>query len=116
MIMYVRETTSFDYTTSMKGWGNGYVIIDFSHPYWGLSSWDAYGEENQITRGPLNVHGGITAERKVNKDGWIPDSHWEFGFDTAHSGDTLETWPKERVELETKELFCQLMEIETGEL
>ena len=116
MIMYVKETTAFDYTTLKKGWGNGYVIIDFSHPYFGLTEWDAYGQKNQIIRGPLNVHGGITFEQLVDRHDWIPRSHWTLGFDTAHSGDTLETWPKERVELETKELFCQLMEIEMGEL
>jgi len=86
-----------------RGWGNGYVFIDFSHPLW--------GDEAKKELFPICIHGGITFSQAVNGN-----SMWGIGFDTAHYNDTLQNWPKERVELETKELFCQLMEIEIGEL
>lgn len=118
MEMYMKETPSVrDILQYGPGWGNGYVFLTFSHPWWGLSTWDSYKEGDHFHKEViLNVHGGITYERTVDRDGWIPGSHWGFGFDTSHYGDNLRNWPKERVELETKELFCQLMEIEMGEL
>jgi hypothetical protein len=46
----------------------------------------------------------------------IPKDWWVIGFDTGHYGDTMERWPKEAVEAETKRLFCQLLDIELGGL
>ena len=62
------------------------------------------------------------------KKGWgngyvaVPPTHplhlgnLETGNDTAHFGNTIEQWPKEAVEAETKRLFSQLLDIELGEL
>jgi hypothetical protein len=111
--MYVKENPLRDNKIEglsyfERGWGNGYVFIDFSHPLW--------GDEAKRELFPICIHGGITFNQKVDRHDWIPGSHWGIGFNTAHYNDTLQNWPKERVELETKELFCQLMEIEMGEL
>lgn len=118
MEMYVKKTQLTPQRPHYEhGWGNGYVFLTFSHPWWGLGTWNSYKEDDHFHKEvTLNVHGGITFEQTVDGDDWIPGSHWAFGFDTAHYGDNLRNWPKERVELETKELFCQLMEIEMGEL
>ena len=96
-----------------SGWGNGYVAVPPSHPLWGI----AYGNIDEI-----DVHGGLTyAELNINSAMYkrfseIPDNYWVFGFDTRHWDDTEEKWPKKAVEAETKRLFCQLMDIEIGEL
>jgi hypothetical protein len=88
-----------------KGWGNGYVAIPPTHP--------AYKMDYDII--DVDIHYGLTYSQYgdgVN----APIDWWVFGFDTAHYGDTLEKWPKEAVEAETKRLFCQLLDIELGEL
>jgi len=96
-----------------NGWGNGYVAVPPSHPLWGVH----YDNVDDI-----DVHGGLTYSEMNDIPGLfvgrpeIPRNYWVFGFDTKHWYDTEEKWPKEAVEAETKRLFCQLMEIEIGEL
>ena len=90
-----------------KGWGNGYVAIPPTHP--------AYKMDYDTLMYEIDIHGGVTFAGFPNtlnehKDWWV------LGFDTCHYGDTLLKWPKEAVEAETKRLFCQLLEIELGEL
>jgi hypothetical protein len=109
----------FKYKTSTfnrhmpHGWGNGYVAVPPSHPLWGVD----YNNVEQI-----DVHGGLTYSEMNDVPGLfvafpeIPTNYWVFGFDTKHWDDTLKTWPKKAVEAETKRLFCQLMDIEIGEL
>jgi hypothetical protein len=102
-----------------KGWGNGYVALPPTHPLY-LGTLDSITDNSLIQIkidlvGSLDVHGGITYNDfgdGVN----APIDWWVLGFDTAHYGDTLEKWPKEAVEAETKRLFCQLLDIELGEL
>ena len=113
MILYVKENV-LDLSNHLKrGWGNGYVAIPPSHPLWGLDYSSVY---------TIDVHGGLTYSELNNSYGMfrqnpeLPNNYWIFGFDTAHSGDTLEKWPKEAVEAETKRLFCQLLDIELGGL
>src|ERR1043165_3488178 len=99
-----------------SGWGNGYVVIPKDHPLYG-KDYDAVD---------LDVHGGITFAEKVNEHllenwGQHPECEgkltredigkWVFGFDTAHYGDDLETWPYERVLEETSKLYSQLNEM-----
>jgi hypothetical protein len=82
-----------------KGWGNGYVKIVPKHIYYGKGYDDI----------PLNVHGGLTFSEIISDndvDGW-PEGHW-IGFDTAHYGDDILKWPKEKVLEETKDLFRQV--------
>lgn len=85
------------------GWGNGYVIIPPVHP--------AYGKDYDDI--DVDVHGGLTFAMSTD-EGWdhfpegTPKGHWCMGFDTAHSGDTLQRWPKEAVEAEAQRLKEQL--------
>lgn len=76
------------------GWGNGYVHLPPGHKWYG---WDY----NTI---PVDIHGGLTFGQ------WDKEHiNWVIGFDTAHSGDTLENWPKERVIEETNDLLKQCL-------
>jgi hypothetical protein len=94
-----------------KGWGNGYVAVPPTHP---LHLGNITQEKISLVQN-LDVNGGITYNDYG--DGiHAPKDWWVFGFDTAHFGDTIEKWPKEAVEDETKRLFCQLLDIELGEL
>ena len=92
-----------------RGWGNGYVAIPPSHCLYGK------GENSLSVSGKIKVHGGLTYAQHGDGD-YAPKHWWVFGFDTSHIGDTLTNWPKEAVEDETKRLFCQLLDIELGEL
>jgi hypothetical protein len=94
------------------GWGNGYIIIPPTHP------WYAYTENNL----PIHAHGGWTFGSMVDED---TISFWKeldendlggfmIGFDTAHYGDSLEQWPKERVIAETRELDRQIITLGKG--
>jgi hypothetical protein len=88
-----------------RGWGNGYVAVPPTHP-----AYKIYYDNIDI-----DIHGGLTYSQYGN--GKIaPKDWWVFGFDTAHYNDSLENWPKEAVEAETKRLFSQLLDIELGEL
>ena len=94
------------------GFANGYVVIPEGHPLWGL---DYNSEEIE----GLNVHGGITFSQKadekmVNHILWGKDldeedlGSWVIGFDTRHTGDTLERWPQVKVEKEVVKLMKQV--------
>jgi hypothetical protein len=62
----------------------------------------------------INVNGGLTFschsnEMSMERVPELPEgTWWVVGFDTAHSWDTLEMWPKESVEHEAKKLMAQL--------
>ena len=94
-----------------KGWGNGYVAVHPSHP---LHLGDITQEKVSLVQS-LDVNGGITYN-DYGDGVHAPLDWWVFGFDTAHFGNTIEQWPKEAVEAETKRLFSQLLDIEWGEL
>ena len=94
-----------------KGWGNGYVAVPSTHP---LHLENITQEKISLVQS-LDVNGGVTYN-DYGDGTYAPKDWWVFGFDTAHFGDTIEKWPKEAVEAETKRLFAQLLEIELGEL
>jgi hypothetical protein len=77
--------------------GNGYVKISSNHPSYGKP----YDEFDVM------VHGGVTYSEEVVGDFHGSEGYW-IGFDTAHSGDSTERWPKRSVLEETKELLKQL--------
>jgi len=82
------------------GWGCGYVIVDPSHPAFGLE----YLSD-------VNVHGGITFFNELKGEdfhGIYVKHGWVFGFDTAHFDDSRASWPKRRVISETLSLVKQL--------
>ena len=98
------------------GWGNGYVLLPPSHPYFGLhydnidvdihggltlsQSFDA-NTFLEWTEG-LEIDGNITRKNYQNFDGY-----WMIGFDTAHYGDDMIRCSKEYVLEETKSLLDQ---------
>lgn len=94
------------------GWGNGYVCLPEGHPCFGMD-YDAIHDAYNI-----DVNGGLTFachsdEIKKERVPELPEgTWWVVGFDTAHSWDTLERWPKESVELETKKLMEQLTNLQ----
>jgi len=81
-------------TPITRGWGNGYVAVDSTHPLYGLD----YDEEEVLN---LNIHGSITFARPMG-------DYWVFGFDTAHLGDSIDNWPEGRVKAETIRLYEDL--------
>lgn len=128
MIWYIIEKENkTNYLTSRitgdvlieRGWGNGYVALPPTHPLHlgnldNITNSDIIFKKITLVQN-LNVHGGATYSNlgdgvKAPKDWWV------IGFDTAHYGDTIENWPKEAVEAETKKLFCQLFDIDLGGL
>lgn len=102
------ETTGVSaYITGLlqRGWGNGYVAVPPTHPAYKID----YDNVD------IDIHGGLTYSQHGNGID-VPKDWWVFGFDTAHYMDNLDRWPKEAVEAETKILYCQLLDIEWGEL
>lgn len=88
------------------GWGNGYIAIPKS------SSWHGVNY-NSI---PVDVHGGLTWSSLVSDfcdaPDDIDDDSWIIGFDTAHSGDNLDSCSKAYVEAETENLLNQMIELD----
>lgn len=90
----------------LGGYGCGYVVIPSGHPYHG-SSIDECED--------LSVHGGVTFTESADlligkwKELTIQDAgSWVIGFDTAHSGDSLENWPESAVKEETERLLARI--------
>ena len=92
-----------------RGWGNGYVAVPPTHPAYKMHYQDALDGID------IDIHGGLTYSQFGNGEN-APKDWWIFGFDTSHYNDNLDKWPKEAVEAETKRLYCQLLDIEWGEL
>ena len=113
MIWYVIRNPQWKYNNEVsvlkRGWGNGYVAIPPNHCLYGK------GENSHSISSKIRIHGGLTYAQHGDGEN-APKDWWVFGFDTAHFGDTIEKWPKEAVEAETKKLFCQLLDIELGGL
>lgn len=87
------------------GEANGYVAVPKGHPLHGIScedvNIDVHGELtfSGIPKGILNG-----AEFIDDPDGVDFSEYWAFGFDTLHSGDTPESWNKDKVIKETLKL------------
>ena len=106
LFSYESLTPTQKFTVTLFGWGNGYVVIPKGHPAHNIN----YGEIF------VDVHGGLTFSNNVdslNKEDFPELTNemagcWVVGFDTAHFGDNLENWTKERVIDETNDLRLQL--------
>ena len=90
-----------------RGWGNGYVALPRRHPYFGLG----YEEINEKLE--YYVHGGLTFSSSSDDiQGWEEvtgmNDMWIIGWDTAHYGDTIENWSRERVVRENQMLSVSL--------
>jgi hypothetical protein len=95
------------------GWGNGYIAVPPSHFLWGME----YDKINEL----VDVHYGLTFADIIDEGSttfkqYAPIGWWVFGYDTAHYDDSLEKWPKEAVEAETKKLLTQIFELDMGDL
>lgn len=91
--------TNFKY----GGWGNGYVMVDPTHPLYGV-------EYDDVPYDKIDVYGGLSYSKKDSEsEGWV------FGFHTSNWDSTMEKWPKEAVIEETKRLMAQLMGMEIGD-
>jgi hypothetical protein len=106
-----------DYEVIEKGWGSGYIAVPPTHPlHIGNTIIPSEILKKQITLvQSLDVHGGITYNN-YGDGKYAPKDWWVIGFHTNYNNDTIKNWPKEAVEAETKRLFCQLLDIELGEL
>lgn len=110
--------TNNDYLNDLgyeAGFANGYVAIPPEHPLYRLH----YFFEPLCD---IRVHGGLTYSgfmadcvdftvsndlqkvHFIHKPAVPLDDYWVVGFDTVHAGDSLNTWPKERVIAETENL------------
>ena len=104
-IAFVKENTWMSMSAMDRGWGNGYVALPPGHTFYGMD-YDKIHCECAI-----NVNGGLTFASKVEKWPELPEGcedWWVIGFDTAHFGDTISTWPKEAVEQEAERLKEQV--------
>ena len=102
----IRENTWFSRDFIDVGWGNGYVLIPENNPLHGKHYDDIH----------VSIHGGLTFSELVDEEmaqDWGLDKEdigkWCVGFDTAHSGDSLSKWSKEKVQEEAERLKIQLL-------
>lgn len=115
MKSFVKETTHLKRMSFLDfGWGNGYVAIPKGHTLYGKS----YDEIHDLIP-MLEVNGGLTFSEKASDLDWVEipsdcKDCWIVGFDTAHSWDTLEHWPKEMVEIEAEQLKERLLSYESA--
>ena len=92
MKWFVRQSNYND-----SGWGCGYVVLPKSHKYYGVVYPD------------IPVHGGITLSEHSDGLNWPEiEEGWVLGFDTAHYGDTIDYWTRDRVVKETIDLALRL--------
>jgi len=117
VIKFEKNSVSHFYNLE-RGWGNGYVLLPPSHPYYGFD-YDNIG---------VYVHGGLTfgikfdssnfikwiKEREIDGDVTIENfekfnDYWIIGFDTGHHGDNKFTCPKEYVMSEVNSLLEQCL-------
>ncbi len=101
----VKENTWLTRSFMDFGFGNGYVLLPTTHHLHGVPYEDI----------DVDIHGGLTFSTLVDKemvDEWGLNGDdvgkWCVGFDTCHTGDTLEKWPKESVQEEANKLKQQL--------
>lgn len=82
-----------------RGCADGYVAVDSTHPWYGLSAKKV--ETEMIRLKHKSVHGGVIRRRGTIKGRRVPF----FGFTTDHKGDTPDNWPLTRVIDETLHLW-----------
>ena len=101
LIAFIRENTwtkSWRYSLE-RGWGNGYVALPSTHPFYGLD----YNELNEH----IDVHGGLTYSKSYTYEDEV---YWLIGFDTMHGFDDPIRSDKEFVINETLDLLKQCLE------
>lgn len=101
---FVRHMPHFNEegSTIRGGWGNGYAGVPKGHSLYGVTYTELFEMGVYFSGSEITWSYNIPTA-----DHWAdcPDhDYWWFGFDTLHHGDTLENWPKERVEEVTQQL------------
>lgn len=101
LIAFIRENTwAKNWISSLEhGWGNGYVALPSTHPFYGLN----YDEIDEH----VNVHGGLTYSKSYTHEN---EMYWLIGFDTMHGFDDPIRSDKEFVINETLDLLKQCLE------
>lgn len=113
---HFRKLNFYEFNNS--GWGCGYVLLPFDHPFYGI-------DYDHID---INVHGGLTFGCKFAVENfleWIKDreicgdvtldnfeklnNYWIIGFDTNHYGDNLFQCSKDYVIFETNNMLEQCL-------
>lgn len=87
--------------TPVFGWGNGYVSVPKTHPYYG-KHWEDLSH--------IDVHGYVTYTDYLDQT----NQQWLIGFDCQHGMDTLENCPKSYVEEQVRKLYTILKESENA--
>ena len=110
-----------------RGWGNGYILIPQTHPWYGKG----YDDINADVHGGLTLANKVTDPEYVEKE-WIKarkvqysddmkrvigeigwsffKNYWMIGFDTAHWGDSLTTCNINYVWEQTEVLYEQYLD------
>jgi hypothetical protein len=96
-LAFIKTPDHFQTVASQRGWGNGYVGVDETHPWYGL----CYSEVDHL----ITIHGGLTFSGVLIG---MPPKIWWFGFDTAHANDNLKTCPFAYIYDQVNSLFNQL--------
>ena len=76
-----------------RGWGNGYAIVPKGNHLYGKSTSEVHAMLSK--RSDIKLYSEITFSGTMNYEG---KQYSSIGFDTNHFGDTIEKWPKEKVE------------------
>jgi len=101
-------------TKREMGWGNGYCALPPEHPCYGMKYGDiyhtyTYGWPSELTfSDKLPFNWSLDFKRDT---GLSDDNYWLIGFDTMHFMDTLERWPKERVQEAADQMAYNFLEI-----
>ena len=102
-------------TKREMGWGNGYCALPPEHPCYGMDygviydSYPDYHWPSELTFSNKLHEGFHEAFKEATElDG---GDYWVVGFDTMHYMDTLERWPKEKVQEAADQMAYNFLEI-----
>lgn len=88
------------------GYANGYVGVQKGHPFYGIDYRQLFDK--------ISVHGGLTFSDHIKcnvpdeHENWLDEDYWWIGFDTKHSGDTIEEQDLEYCLEQLIGLACQI--------
>lgn len=88
-----------------KGWGNGYAILPKGHPCFGMGYDEIYTNYN------IHCDSELTFAAFPRFPEYNNEDYWFVGFDTLHHGDTIQRWPKERVQAAADKLAFEFLQI-----
>ena len=102
---------------SLKAWSEGRAVGDRGvMSIFSLAGRAGSGSDEVTIEDYFDVHGSLTYAQAGDDYPTEDKGLWFFGFDCAHLDDTLETWPADRVTIETERLADQLAEFAEARL